>query len=349
VRTDTQGLRWLTATAYNVLAIGLGILAGLLVVVYAGGNIEVALSSLFLNPITLTGGVQQIFVRFVLFYTMGLGVGLALKAGLWNIGAQGQLLIGMVMVFMAYTFLAFLPWPVLYVAMILAAALGGLLWISVPTILRVKFGANEIVVTILLNVVAVNFAFFMLSGPIKSSGTALGFPHSAELPALFQIPNIVSSYPITWAVPATIAIGIILYLLVERTSFRIKANTVGESAETAKYAGISIPRVMTITMLSAGALAGLAGATYLMGYRYELDIGSFSTNYGLVAIICALVGRKHMLGIGLASFFFAYMTIGAESMALSANVPTYVVFAMEGIMMIGILLGAYLTERRYAI
>lgn len=217
MRANTQGLRWLRATAYNVLAIGLGILAGLLVVVYAGGNLGVALSSLFLNPIELAGGSQQIFVRFVLFYTMGMGVGLALKAGLWNIGAQGQLLIGMVMVFVVYVFLAFLPWPVLYVAMILGAALGGLLWIAVPTILRVKFGANEIVVTILLNVVAINFAFFMLSGPIKSAGTALGFPHSAELPAKFQIPSIVSSVPITYAVPATIAMGIILYLVVERT------------------------------------------------------------------------------------------------------------------------------------
>ena len=317
-------------------------------VVYAGGNIGVALSSLFLNPITLTGGVQQIFVRFVLFYTMALGVGLALKAGLWNIGAQGQLLIGMVMVFVVYTFMAFLPWPLLYVLMILGAALGGLLWILVPTILRVKFGANEIVVTILLNVVAVNFAFFMLSGPIKSTGTALGFPHSVELPNLFKIPDIVSGTPITYAVPGTILLGVILYLMVERTPFRVRANTVGENLETARYAGISVPRMMTVTMLAAGALAGLAGATYLMGFRYELDIGSFSTNYGLVAIICALVGRKHMLGIGLASFFFAYMTIGAESMALSANVPTYVVFAMEGIMMIGILLGAYLTERRYS-
>ncbi len=349
MRAITQGLRWLRTTAYNVLAIGLGILAGLLVVVYAGGNLGVALSSLFLNPITLSGGVQQIFVRFILFYTMGMGVGLALKAGLWNIGAQGQLLVGMVMVFVAYTFLASLPWPVLYVTMILAAALGGLLWIAVPTILRVKFGANEIVVTILLNVVAINFAFYMLSGPIKSTGTALGFPHSVELSSLFKIPSIVGGVPVTYAVPATIALGIVLYLLVERTPFRIKADTVGESAETARYAGINISRVMTLTMLAAGALAGLAGATYLMGYRYELDIGSFSTNYGLVSIICALVGRKHMLGIGVASFFFAYMTIGAESMALSANVPTYVVFAMEGIMMLGILLGNYLTQRRYAV
>ena len=317
-------------------------------VVYAGGHIGVALSSLFLNPITLSGGIQQIFVRFVMFYAMGLGIGIALKAGLWNIGAQGQLLVGMVMVFVVYTFLAFFPWPLLYLAMILGAALGGLLWIAVPTILRVKFGANEIVVTILLNVVALNFAFYMLSGPIKSRGTALGFPLTDILPPRFQIPNIIAGLPITYAVPGTIAIGILLYFMVERTSFRVKANTVGESIETAKYAGISIPRVMTITMLAAGALAGLAGATYIMGYRYELDIGSFSTNYGLVAIIVALVGRKHMLGIGISALFFAYMTIGAESMALAANVPTYVVFAMEGIMMIGILLGNYLSERRFA-
>jgi simple sugar transport system permease protein len=333
---------------YNAFAIGLGIVAGLAVVVYAGGHIGVALSSLFLNPIILTGDIQQIFVRFVMFYTMGLGIGLALKAGLWNIGAQGQLLVGMVMVFVVYLFLAPLPAPLLYVSMILGAALGGLLWIAVPTILRVKFGANEIVVTILLNVVALNFAFFMLSGPIKSPGTALGFPLTVELPPLFQIPSIVTGSPVTYALPATIAIGILLYFMVERTSFRVKANTVGESIETARYAGINIPRVMTVSMLAAGALAGLAGATYIMGYRYELDIGSFYTNYGLVAIIVALVGRKHMLGIGLSALFFAYITIGAESMALSAHVPTYVVFAMEGIMIIGILLGNYLSERRFA-
>ena len=343
MHADTQGLRWLRTTAYNVLAVALGIVAGLAVVVYAGGNIDVALSSLFLNPIKLPGEIQEIFVLFVMFYTMAMGIGLALKAGLWNIGAQGQLLAGMVMVFVVYLYFRFLPWPVLYAAMILGAAIGGLLWIAVPTILRVRFGANEIVVTFLLNVVAINFGFFMLSGPIKSPGTALGFPITTTLPAKFQIPNIIGSTPITYAVPATVAIGAILYFLVERTSFRVRANTVGESPETARYAGISIPRVMTITMLTAGALAGLAGATYIMGYRYELDIGSFSTNYGLVAIIVALVGRKHMLGVGIAAFFFAYITIGAQSMALSANVPTYVVFAMEGVMIFGILMGNYLT------
>jgi simple sugar transport system permease protein len=332
-------------TAYNAIAIALGIVAGLAVVAYAGGDIGVALSTLFLNPITTSSGAQQIFVRFVVFYTMAMGIGLALKAGLWNIGAQGQLVVGMVMIFVAYAYLAFLPWPVVYLSMVLLAMFGGLLWIVVPTILRVKFGANEIVVTLLLNVVAVNFGYYMLNGPIRAPQAA-GYPYTATLAQQFRIPQIVSSAPITYAVPLTIIIGIILYFLVERTSFRIQANTVGESAETARYAGISITRVMVVTMLASGALAGLAGATLQMGYLYHIDAGSFGTNFGFIAVIAALVGRKHMIGIGIASLFFAYLTIGAEAMAVQTNVTTTVVFAMEGVIMVGILLSAYLSARR---
>lgn len=313
-------------------------------VAYAGGNLGVALSSLFLTPLTTTYGLQQVFIRFVVFYTMAMGIGLALKAGLWNIGAQGQLIIGMIMVFVAYTYIGFLPWPVLYASMIILAVVGGLLWIVVPTVLRVKFGANEIVVTLLLNVVAANFGYYMLNGPIKSPG-AIGYPYSITLPDKFRIPNIVGSFPLTYAVPFTIALGIVLYFLVERTPFRVKANTVGESAETARYAGININRVMVITMLASGALAGLAGATYQMGFLYHVDAGVFVYNLGFIAVIAALVGRKHMLGIGIASLFFAYITIGAEQMVNITQTPTSVVFAMEGIMMIGILLGTYLGER----
>ncbi len=311
---------------------------------YAGGNIGVALSTLFVNPITTTYGVQQIFVRFVVFYTMAMGIGLALKAGLWNIGAQGQLIIAMMTAFLVYKFSG-IPLPgVVYALMFLAAIAGGLLWIVVPTILRVKFGANEIVVTLLLNVVAMNFGAYMLNGPLNSAGN-LGYPTTVVLPPNFRIPDIVSGVPVTWAVPLTVAIGIVLYFFVERTPFRVKANTVGESTETARYAGIPINRVMTITMLSAGALAGLAGATYLMGFQYHIDLGVYSYPLGFIAVIAALVGRKHIIGIGFASLFFGYITIGAESMATESNLDYSVVVAMEGVMMVGILLGTYLGDR----
>ena len=331
-------------TAYNAIAILLGIGVGLALVAYAGGNVGEALSTLFLNPVTTTFGVQQIFVRFVVFYTMAMGIGLALKAGLWNIGAQGQLIIAMMMAFLAFKYFAGLPWPVIYVLMILAAVIGGLLWIVVPTILRVKFGGNEIVVTLLLNVVALNFGAYILNGPLNSAGN-LGYPTTVVLPNNFRIPNIVGGIPITWAVPMTVALGIVLYFVVERTPFRIMADTVGESTETARYAGINLARVMVITMLAAGAMAGLAGATYLMGFQYHIDLGVNSYPLGFIAVIAALLGRKHMIGIGVASLFFGYITIGAETMATQANLDKSVVLAMEGVMMIGILLATYLADR----
>ena len=155
----------------------------------------------------------------------------------------------------------------------------------------------------------------------------------------------VGGVPITYAVPLTVAIGLALYFLVERTPFRIKADTVGESVETAAYAGINITRVMVVTMLAAGALAGLAGATYLMGFQYHLDLGVYTYPLGFIAVIAALVGRKHMIGIGIASLFFGYITIGAESMATQSNLDYSVVVAMEGVMMVGILVGTYFAER----
>ncbi len=332
-------------TAYNAIGILLGLAVGLGLVVYAGGNLEVALSTLFLNPITTSYGVEQIFVRFVVFYAMAMGIGLALKAGLWNIGAQGQLIIAMMLAFFVYKFSGIPVWQVVYVLMILVAVVGGLLWIVVPTVLRVKFGANEIVVTLLLNVVAMMFGAYMLNGPLNSSGN-LGYPTTVVLPVNFRIPNIVSGVPITYAVPLTVAIGIALYFLVERTPFRVQANTVGESTETARYAGIPIARVMIITMLASGALSGFAGATYLMGFQYHIDLGVYTYPLGFLAVIAALVGRKHMIGIGFASLFFGYITIGAESMATQANLDYSVVVAMEGVMMVGILLGTYLGDRR---
>jgi simple sugar transport system permease protein len=215
-------------TAYNAIAIALGIVAGLAVVAYAGGDIEVALSTLFLNPITTFSGVQQVFVRFVVFYTMAMGIGIALKAGLWNIGTQGQLVIGMVMIFVAYVYLPFLPWPVLYVLMVLLAIFGGLLWIAVPTILKVRFGANEIVVTLLLNVVAINFGYYMLNGPIRAPGAA-GYPYTSTLAPVFQIPQIVGNVPITYAVPFTVVIGAVLYYLVERTRLGCRPTQSGRA------------------------------------------------------------------------------------------------------------------------
>jgi len=336
MRAEGRSRTWFLYAAYYAAAIAIGIVVGLVVVAFAGGNVGLALSTILTGPLTTAAGVQQIFVRFIILCLIGLGVGLALKAGLWNVGGQGQMIIGMVMVFVVFTYMH-LTAPLLFSVIILSAALGGLAWMIVPVVLKTKLGANEIVVTLLLNIVASNLGLYLINGPIRGP-VSFGYPITATLPDDLRI-------PLTLAVPLVVVVGVALYFLVERTSFNLEANTVGKSIVTANYAGVSVNNVMAITMLAAGALAGLSGAFLVMGYLYHLDAGQFSTNYGLLAIIVALLGRRSMLGITLASLLFAYVTIGVEEMAVVTGVQSSVEFAIEGIMLITVLFASYLIDR----
>lgn len=340
--SKSRGRKALAIILFNILAVLLGVVSGLAVVYYAGGNPIHAIISIFTSPFLSSAGIQQIVIRFIALYTIALGVGLALKAGLWNIGGQGQFIVGMVMVFVVYTYLRNLEPSILFAAMIIFAIVGGVLWIIPPAFLRVKFGANEIVITLLLNVVALYFGTYMINGPIKGT-ESFGYPITDTLPNYLMFPEIFSG--VTYALPLTIAIGLVLYLLVERSPFGIHARVVGESIETAHYAGIDSSRIMLVTMLAAGGLSGLAGATYVMGFLRHLDAGQFDTSFGLLAVISAMLGRKHMIGIAFSSLFVGYITIGTEQMAVSVGVPTSVVFAMEGVMLVGVLVSSFILER----
>lgn len=332
----------LTIIFLNVGAVLLGIVSGLFLVYYEGGNVLRALYYLFADPVLNSAGIQQIFVRFIFLYTMGLGISIALKSNLWNIGAQGQFIVGMVMVFVAYTYMRFLNAGLLFLIMIVLAVLGGIIWIIPPAVLRIKFGANEIVITLLLNVVALYFGTYMINGPIRGT-QSFGYPITDTLPKDFQFPEI--SPGLTFALPLTLAIGVFLYFFVERTSFGLHARVVGEGGDTAIYAGIKAQKIMLVSLLASGALCGLAGATYIMGYLKHLDAGQFDTNFGLLAVIVSLLGRKHMLSTGVAALFMGYITTGIEGMAVSVNVPTSIVFAMEGVMFVGMLIAAVLEQR----
>lgn len=339
-----QGRRWLEFVLYNLAAIALGIAAGFATVLYVGGNLELALSSFFLFPISTTYNIAEIFVRFIALYTIGLGIGLALKAGLWNIGGEGQFLIGSIMTFVGAIYIQGIPSPLHVIVMLLLGALSGLAWIVVPTILRVKYGANEIVVTLLLNIVAASLALYALDGPIRGRQSA-GYLITDPLPQQLSLEAIIPGTRLSYALFITLGIAAVMYFMIEKTPFGLRISIVGESTEAALYAGINITKVYVIVMLVAGALAGLAGAMHTMGVLKRLDSGSIQPGFGYLAIIVAMLGRKNMLGIGVASLLFSYVIVGAETMAQIASLPTPVVYAMEGIMLVGVTLSTYLIGR----
>jgi simple sugar transport system permease protein len=215
---------------------------------------------------------------------------------------------------------------------------------AVPAILRARFGANEIIVTLLLNLVAANFLLYALDGPIRGK-TSFGYLLSDQLPPELRIPKIIPDTRLGWGIAVAAVLAVVFYLLSERTSFGLQVRTVGRNPEAARYAGIRIPRIIMTTLLLSGAMAGLAGALHVTGVIYTLDPG-YPSGYGFIAIIVAMLGGASVIGTVVASFVIGYIVVGAQSMQSAAGVPFALVFTIEGIVLLSLALGRYLTTRR---
>jgi len=339
-----QTLARLRGVGYNALALAVGLASGLALVASIGGDIGAASTSLLLGPISTTYSFAEIFVRVTVLLIMGLGIALGLRAGVWNVGAEGQYIVGSVMAMATAFYLTSVPPPVRIVLMMLTGALGGLAWIVVPAILKARFGANEIVVTLLLNLVASNFLLYALDGPIRGKGS-FGYLISDVLPVDLRIPKIITNTRLGLGLLVAFALVAAFYLLSERTSFGLQVRTIGRNIEAAKYAGINIRRTIMITLLLSGAMAGLAGAIHVSGVIFTLDPG-YPSGYGYIAIIVAMLGGTTVIGTTIASLVVSYIVVGAEAMQSAANVPFAVVYTIEGIILFSLAAGQYLRERQ---
>jgi simple sugar transport system permease protein len=328
---------------YNALAIGIGVLSGLALVAAIHGNLRAASFSLLLSPVSSVYDFSEIFVRMTVLLIMGLGIAFGLRAGVWNVGAEGQYIVGSVLAIATSIYATSVPPPLRIVLMLLAGAGGGLIWIFVPALLKAKFGANEIVVTLLLNLVASNFLIYALNGPIQGK-TSYGYLVTDLLPADLRIPKLIPYTRLGFGFIIALGLVVVFYVLTERTSFGLQVRTVGKNLEAAKYAGISIPKVYIVTMLLAGAMAGLAGAIHVSGVIYSLDPG-YPSGYGYIAIVVAMLGGASVIGTTIASLVVSYLVVGAESMQANAQVPFALVYTVEGIILFSLAGAQYLMGR----
>ena len=341
--TAVQSLAKLRGVGYNALALAVGLASGLALVFATGGDLRAASTSLLLSPISSTYSFAEIFVRLTILLIMGLGIALGLRAGVWNVGAEGQYVVGSVMAMTAAVYLTSIPPPLRLVVMMLAGAGAGVLWMVVPAVLKARFGANEIIVTLLLNLVASNFLLYALDGPLRAKGSG-GYLISDVLPPELRIPKIIPQTRLGFGVIVALGLVVVFYLLSERTSFGLQVRTVGRNKEAARYAGINIPRVIIMTMLLGGAMAGLAGAVHVSGVIYALDPG-YPSGYGFIAIIVAMLGGMSVIGTTIAALVMSYFIVGAEAMQSAANVPFALVYTIEGIILFSLAAGQYLMSR----
>jgi simple sugar transport system permease protein len=261
----------------------------------------------------------------------GLSVALAFKAGLFNIGAQGQFLMGaLAAVAVGVSVSEWPPLAAIPVAMVAGMAAGAA-WGFIPGFLKAWTGAHEVVVTIMLNFIAMGVLTWAVSGPLDVPGSPS--PITADVGSA-AYPILIQRNGHLGILVALVAVGIVSWLL-QRTTLGFEIRTVGANPDAARYAGMRPRRLIVLTMSMAGLLAGLAGAGQVLGITHRMT-PSFGTTVGFDSIAVALLARTNPVGVIFAALLFGAMRTGASSMELRVGIPAELVEVLQAVILLSL-------------
>lgn len=331
-----------------VLAVLATMVAGGLLFAALGKDPFAAIGTIFWEP--LFGDFAwyyrpQLLVKGAPLVLIAIGLSLGFRAGIWNIGAEGQYIIGAICG--AAVGLAFYPaahWGI-FPLMVLGGGLGGLLWAMIPGVLRVRFGTNEILVSLMLVYVAERLLASMALGLLRNP-QGMGFPGSRNLA---QYPSasgwIDQNAGMHWGVVAAFIAIIFTYILLSRHILGFNIRLTGQSPRAAAFSGVNPARLVLICLGTSGALAGLAGMFEVSGPAGQITI-DFNVGYGFTAIIVAFLGRLHPVGIMLAGGLMALTYIGGEIAQSRLGLPGAAIQAFQGMLLFFLLAVDVLTNYR---
>ena len=337
-----------------VLAVVSGLILGAIVILVSGENPFRAYGALFTgsfgSPVRLIDGLQiysatgetrqllrafypftESLVTATPYIFAGLSVALGFRCGLFNIGAEGQFFIGALSAaFVGYSIQG-LPMIIHLPLALLGGALGGAVWGMIPGYLKARFGAHEVVNTIMMNWIAFRLSDWLLNGPMKGPGFRPVTPNvlpSAELPRFFPDP-----LRFNLGFFLALLVAYLVYWFLFKTTLGFEIRSVGANPDAAKYAGMNIVRNFVLVMVLAGGLAGLAGSAQVLGVDRWVGQG-FSAGYGFDAIAIALLGKSHPFGVVLAALLFGFMRSGATNMQSMANIPIDIISIIQGMVIV---------------
>ena len=326
---------WQYATP--VLAVILTMIAGGIMFALLGKNPVEAIRTIFwdplFNPQFAAYSRPQLLVKAGPLILIAIGLSLGFRAGIWNIGAEGQYMMGAICG--AAVGLAFYPIDAWYIfpLMVLGGALGGWAWAMIPAILRVGFRTNEILVSLMLVYVAQTILSSMALGRLRNPEGG-GFPGSRNLSQYPSAANLelVPGTGMHWGVVAAFIAVIASYILLQRHILGFQIKLAGQAPRAARFAGVSPGRLVVLCLGLSGALAGLAGLFEVAGPAGQISI-DFASGYGFTAIIVAFLGRLNPIGILLAGLLMALTYIGGELAQFMLGLPSAAIQAFQGMLL----------------
>ncbi|MEG0821135.1 MAG: ABC transporter permease [Burkholderiaceae bacterium] len=323
----SQLMAWLSPVA----AIVLTVIAGLLLFAAMGKDPVAAVYVFLVEPISSVRGLSEVGLKATPLILTAVGLAICFRANVWNIGAEGQLIVGAIAGGAVALTASSGASPVILVAILVASALGGMAWAAITALLRDRFHASEILVSLMLVYVAQLLLSWAVHGPLKDP-LGFGFPQSKLFESVARMPIILEGTRLNLGAILALAAAVGGWILLTRTFLGFQLRVSGQAPLAASYSGFSSRKLLWFSLMVSGALAGIAGGVEATGPVGQLT-PTISPGYGFAAIIVAFVGRLHPLGIVLASFVMALFYIGGELAQTRLGVPSALTGVYQGLLL----------------
>ena len=321
--------------AAPLLALGLTIASGALLFAALGRDPLVGLYTFFIAPVSDLDGAAELFLKATPLVLCALGLAIGFRGNVWNIGAEGQLVIGAVAAGgVALAFHGTGGWWVLPL-MILAGGLGGMAWAAVPALLKTRFNANEILTSLMLTYAAIHILGYLVHGPWRDP-SGYNFPETRIFEDWAQIPILIEGTRLHVGVFAAVVAVAACWIFTSRSFLGFQIDVAGQAVAAADYAGFSRKRVIWVSFLISGGLAGLAGMAEAAGPLGQLN-ATFAPGYGFAAIIVAFLGRLHPVGVTIAGILMALLFLGGEALQVEMKLPKAVTGVFQGMLLFFVL------------
>ncbi|MDP2013583.1 MAG: ABC transporter permease [Actinomycetota bacterium] len=339
VQRLTTSVNWRTGILIPFLSVVTALLIGLVIIVLSGSSLSEALEAygaLLQGSVGSVKAISETLTAAAPLILVGLSVALAFRAGLFNIGGEGQMAIGgMFAVFVGFSFTG-LPLIVHLPLAIIAGLIGGAIWGFVPGILKAKTGAHEVIVTIMMNYIAVLLVGYLLKTTLfqregRSDPVSQTIQDSAKMPQLLDW--IDPSMRIHFGLIIALLAAAFVHWLLFRTTTGFEFRAVGANPAAARYAGMSVARVYVLVMVIAGGLAGLAGGGQVLGVLERVTPG-FTAGVGFDGIAVALLGRSNPVGVVAAAVLFGGLRAGGQQMQVSTDVGIDLISVIQALIII---------------
>lgn len=322
-----------------IISVVAALLISSLILLVTGEDALRAMSTIFAGSVFAW---QEVIVNAITLSILGIGVAIAFKMVIWNIGAAGQMMMGAIFASgIALFFPLDLPIYLMLPLMFVVSMIGGGLWALISGGAKAIWNVNETITSLLLNYVALYVLQFLVYGPWKGK-TVLGFPQTDPFPEAARLPAIFESGRLHYGLFIAIAILILFYYLLNKSRWGYEIRVIGEGRNVARYGGMSLKKNIFIAMFVSGALAGLAGAIHVSALESRLS-PNINTDIGYTAIIVVWLSRLHPLVIGLVSIFMGAL-LYAETSLPAAGIPTEIANLMQGIILFAVIAGDFFSR-----